>query len=532
MITSPNVAIVVYDAGAGAPDDALRRALGDALGDALDQGADVVVWYERRIRALLSTPERWASRLGAGPEARHLGLGLTPEPVLRALQAVAGEDPFVTPTGDAGTRVSWLLAPTAGVAHATALRTMLAVDVTSRGTLEDRGASARWAYRAWQATQQGVMVLHDDGLAEDLIRGPSKQVFNPWSSRDLAWLIDQRWGTTHPWRVRLRHLATSRGKAVALAANLVPTLSAHPAGSQAANSDRDDGIDVIIPTLGRIDPLLDVLDDLATQTLLPERVIVVEQHGPNQTPPLVAPLAERHDPFTLVHRTTDQLGASRARNRALDDARAAWIALLDDDVRLKPSFLAAMLDEARRCGAHALNAGELGPDAKRPTTTDAPPRPAIPCTGIGSGRSLIARDALVAIGAFDETIEGWGEDQELGLRLNLAGGRVYQSRTLRLVHLHAPRGGFRADRSSLEPWANATPKPKPSPFILYRWLRWSAPAAQRGLFLAYLLGSLSGRGPLPWRLLRLPNLLRRWRQAHRWARTLIAGGPTYFSGAE
>src|SRR5690606_825597 len=90
-------------------------------------------------------------------------------------------------------------------------------------------------------------------------------------------------------------------------------------------------IDVIIPSLGRREYLLQVLEDLRVQTHLPKKVIIVEQNPHPNSQSELPELKTKNWPFELIHHFIHQTGACNARNLALDEVDADWIFFADDD---------------------------------------------------------------------------------------------------------------------------------------------------------------------------------------------------------
>lgn len=488
------------------------------------QADDVVAWRDRRqtapLQTILSDPDAWVQRLrpahGGHPfEIRHLGFTSTPPSVLRALQAVAGEDPLVVPSGPR--RVTWLMGAAAGMATVSTLR-RAGFGPNDHELAEDEhlaGIAARMATLGLRGVAQGVLPRHDQALG-------AAQAIDAWSPTDLDMLIDHRWGATRRGPIRLARLLAPWRRTREDATVAIAPPEPNEARFDPAGDDRR-SIDVVIPTLERPGPLADVLADLAAQDVVPRQVLVIEQR-PDGSASALDHLRQAAWPFTLDIETIRKLGASQARNRALRKVRARWTALLDDDVRLAPDLLAATVEEAERWGADVLSLGEVDAESDpvvqasehAASTTAPPPRP-VP--GMGSGRSLVRTRALVAVGGFDEQIEGWGEDMELGLRMHHAGYTVLASQHLRLVHLNAPRGGFRAPRPATS--RRCTP-PLPSPLIVYRWLRWMPPSMLAGAVRAHLVRAARHRRL---HLLTLPWLWLRYRSALRIARAKLAQGP-------
>jgi hypothetical protein len=283
----------------------------------------------------------------------------------------------------------------------------------------------------------------------------------------------------------------------------------------------DTSIDVIIPTLGRPECVADVLTDLARQTRLPTRVIVVEQAPPG-CPCLPDTMPAAPWPFRLEQRRVEWVGACRARNLALAAATAEWVLFLDDDVRLAPGLLAQLLEVAAAWHGDAVNArvetpGRAAPPAPAHSAAKAAatPPPVRPWPTFGTCATLVRREPAVACGGFDERLEGgFGEDWEFGLRLRHGGVSVLYAPGAPVLHLKASAGGFRYEFP--HPWRGAPVEPRPSPTILLARQLHFTTEQQRGYRLAYTLERLGAvpcwRWPGEWRRVR-----REWATSKQWA---------------
>lgn len=217
-------------------------------------------------------------------------------------------------------------------------------------------------------------------------------------------------------------------------------------------------IDVIIPTLGRREYLLQVLEDLEVQTLLPQKVIVVEQNPQLDSQTELLELKTTVWPFKIIHHFTHQTGACNARNMGLEEVDSDWVFFADDDIRISSDLLQQSLEELNRLGADCLNInckqeGEA-------TVFDKIKQ----WGSFGSGTSIVNADFCKKI-RFDEIFEyGFGEDQDYGMQLRSAGCDIIYHPNLEILHLKAPRGGFREIQAA--PWEKDKPKPSPTLMVL------------------------------------------------------------------
>ena len=465
----------------------------------LAQGEGHVAWYDPRLE--LRDPATWPELLRHSLEILHLGCLQRTDLAVRDLGRVDFDSPFLLPGPIDRRYPTWLIAPAGGVASAALIR---ALDVDPR-----LGLAAALLDLGRQAQKEGLFLYSEPAL----LRGPVPDRFE-LDRQELAALIGRGYGrqwlgfwtlagalfdrSLPPltgWRVPARP-AVDRESLARLHPSIEPV---------------DGEVDAVIPTLGRPGPLRDLLEDLATQSVPPKRVIVVEQR-PTGTEPAVL---DGDWPFELVLRTVEWTGACRARNLALQEVRSPWVLLLDDDVRLKPNALALLLSTAQayRVGAvtAAVHLAHQEPEAGLPRVWST----------FGAGATLVDSAALREAGPFDERLEGgYGEDAEIGIRLRQAGCNVVHAPAVQVLHLKAPSGGFR--HSVRFPWHDDPVQPRPSPIFLFSRNRHATPAMQQGYRLFYALNRLRSVPVLarPGELLRI---LRGWQRSAHWAERLEGG---------
>lgn len=221
-------------------------------------------------------------------------------------------------------------------------------------------------------------------------------------------------------------------------------------------------VDVLIPTIGRKAYLLDFLNDLAAQTLMPKRVIVVEQ---NPEPNSSSALDYLQDtwPFEIEHVFTPDTGACQARNKGLDKATSHWIFLADDDIRIPAHFLEQAFDRITAHGAENYNFCCLQQGQKPVFHHEHQ-------TSIfGAGCSMVTRRS-VGESRFDLAFEfGFSEDLEFGRQLLDKGFDTIYLPEPQVLHIKAPMGGFRMKVTRI--WDNDPVSPKPSPTVMLYKLR-------------------------------------------------------------
>ena len=269
-------------------------------------------------------------------------------------------------------------------------------------------------------------------------------------------------------------------------------------------------LDVVIPTLGRKAYLLDVLKDLEKQTVLPENVIIIEQN-PNSTETELDYLYNRDWPFKIKHQLIKQTGACNARNLALKALESTWCFLADDDIRFEETFLENSILTLKSLGAKALVCSCLNPEQKQHFNH-------VTQTNIfASGASIIHTKSMQSI-KFDKRFEhGFGEDTDFGMQLRNLGVDIIYVPHLRITHLKAPIGGFRATPTM--PWENDTILPKPSPTIMLNYQKHFNSIQIKGIkYLLFIKFYKSQKDKNPMRYFK--SMRRKWEKSLCWSRKL------------
>ncbi len=463
-----------------------------------------IAWYDRRLEPFLADPESWPGLAKHRLEILHVGRLQGTDVPARSLGFVDFDAPGLLP-GPANRRFGTpLISPAAGLIHAAALRA-LAPDPKSKNLqafLIDVGL---------RGIQHGLDPSSEPALLREPVPAEVWESMKPaLAEADLARIVRRRYGRL--WvgfhamaRLlcddRIPILAMFRGWMASAPGTVdAPALAAlHPVPEE----ERGDAtVDVLIPTLGRPGPLRDVLDDLAGETLVPRRVIVIDQGGTAE------PSGEW--PFELVFLTQAEPGACRARNAGLLEVRSEWVLLLDDDVRLRPGLISYLVRTARAYGVEAVSSAVHLPGES--------PAGGLPRVWpvFASGASLVSARAMEKAGGFDENLEGgYGEDYEFGLRLRLTGTEVLYAPGEPVLHLKAPAGGFRERTSSL-PWSGEPVPPRPAPPVLYSRRKHHTKSMQNGYRLYYSLKRLS-RAPFYAWLRELRDTAKQWERSVWWA---------------
>ena len=270
-------------------------------------------------------------------------------------------------------------------------------------------------------------------------------------------------------------------------------------------------VDVIIPTIGRPEYLKQVVEDLSQQTLLPERVIIVEQQPQADVGSELENFLKKEWPFQVVHIFTHQTGACIARNKALEKVESEWIFFADDDIRLTKEIFAETLDEASRLGVNCINLNCKQPGEE--TTFHKVKQ----WGSFGSGTSLV-RSKFAKDLRFSEVFEhGYGEDADFGMKLRGAGCDIIYHPDLEIQHLKAPIGGFR--KKPVLEWEKENPQPKPSPTVMILAKRYFTPRQIKGFKISLYLKFFRNqkeKNPVTY----FRNMEKSWKKSEEWAKKL------------
>jgi GT2 family glycosyltransferase len=217
-------------------------------------------------------------------------------------------------------------------------------------------------------------------------------------------------------------------------------------------------VDVIIPTIGRKNYLYDVLKDFSKQTLLPKKIVIVEQNPEAESTSELDYLTNEKWPFEIQHIFTNQAGACNARNLALNETQSEWVFLADDDNRFEATLVSDIFSKIEQYGNEVVTTSyPQKKEIKKYTKV-------VQWPTFGAGNSFVRRDVLTDV-KFNKAFEfGYGEDGDFGMQLRNLGQDVLYLPEPEILHLKAPVGGFRTQ--PVLQWHNDSIQPKPSPTIL------------------------------------------------------------------
>jgi glycosyltransferase involved in cell wall biosynthesis len=218
-------------------------------------------------------------------------------------------------------------------------------------------------------------------------------------------------------------------------------------------------VSVVVPTRNRAGYLDVTLASLAAQAPgVPYEVIVVDDGSTDATAEVVARAAAgkeaaagdgRGGPPPIAYlRHEAARGPNAARNTGIAAARGPLIALIDDDVRVPPRWVAELAAGAvRHRWAEAvggpIHASLEGPaprscgrESAPVTTLDLGPRDC-ETDFVWSANMAVRRGAIERIGGFDEQVPIYGDEEEWLIRLHANGGRVAYLAAAGLEHRRA-----------------------------------------------------------------------------------------------
>ena len=220
-------------------------------------------------------------------------------------------------------------------------------------------------------------------------------------------------------------------------------------------------IDVLIPTIGRKDYLLNVLNNLASQTYMPKNVIIIEQNPLENSQSDLDFIQNSKWPFVIKHHFTNRSGACNARNIGLTMVESEFTFFADDDIVFENDLLEKAIftfqttgNEVFLVACHLESQTVISHQIKQFTV-------------FGAGHAFVKSSCIKNL-KFNMGFEfGFGEDADFGMQLRNRGYDILYVSTSRILHLKAPIGGFRI--KPVLQWQNEEIQPKPSPTVmLYR----------------------------------------------------------------
>lgn len=206
--------------------------------------------------------------------------------------------------------------------------------------------------------------------------------------------------------------------------------------------DRTPLVSVVIPSFNAASTLARAICSVRDQTYRPIEIVVIDDGSSDDTPNLLERLAGAD---LNVLRNPRPSGASNARNQGIQHATGELVAFLDADDEWFPNKLAlqvpALLANPRAtfaaCGGSVIDLeGRYAPDqypgVRKVGGSDAW-RAILRANFIATPSVLAWRRALIDAGLFDVALRV-AEDQDMWIRLAVAGDLVYLDRPLIVIH--------------------------------------------------------------------------------------------------
>ena len=193
-------------------------------------------------------------------------------------------------------------------------------------------------------------------------------------------------------------------------------------------------VSVVVATYNRLDSLLWLLNDLRMQKPLDGdiEVVVVDDGSARSVDP---ELAVREYPFALRVLTQANAGPAAARHAGIEASTGELIVVVDDDMVLPETFLAAHVEGHQRGGADVVMGHIKGPRDRSALSlfeqfhqksldrfVAAYRAGTLKLDGgrLCTGNVSFSRSRYFEVGGFDQTL-GRLEDRELGIRFESAG---------------------------------------------------------------------------------------------------------------
>ena len=115
---------------------------------------------------------------------------------------------------------------------------------------------------------------------------------------------------------------------------------------------------IIMPVYKTASTVIAAIESVLAQTDPDFELLVMIDGSPDDSAQLIADYLQRNaDERVRVFDNPENRGPSAVRNQGLDAARGAWVAFLDSDDTLYPTFLEQLHHHAERTGAQVVNCG-------------------------------------------------------------------------------------------------------------------------------------------------------------------------------
>jgi len=199
----------------------------------------------------------------------------------------------------------------------------------------------------------------------------------------------------------------------------------------------DPAVVIVVPAKDAVQTIGLVVDDLRRQNPGPVRMVVVDDGSTDGTAAAVKRLAADLPWLSVV--AGAGRGPAAARNVGARATSAPWLAFVDADVRLDPSWL--------RAGLARISADDCDVVEGVVVPQGGDERGMVLHTASSAADSVfvtanlwLRREVFDRVGGFDESYRGpWREDTDLGWRLVDAGARAVAAPDVTVYHPYARR---------------------------------------------------------------------------------------------
>lgn len=306
-------------------------------------------------------------------------------------------------------------------------------------------------------------------------------------------------------------------------------------------------VSYVIPTMFRQDYTLQLLDDLAAQTLPLSQVVIVD----------ATPLTEENKsvydpsryPFELVVKWQQTKGSCRARNEAIALCTGDYIVFGDDDIRIPSDYIESHIRFLQTYGTNASNGLDIRADNQQQDLADLQHK--LDAMGdkrflsgtaqiFNNANSCVKSEFVRRLVGNDVNYDGgYGEDNDFGMSLTRIGVVILQNPFSTNLHLKPPTGGYRfwgaqakimGKKRKKQPWELDVPvkwiRPVPSPTAMYYFYKQFGPELVNEYRHKYFFLFLF-KGPkwsFLYRLLRIPYKQMQFSKSLFYAKNLIRLG--------
>lgn len=186
---------------------------------------------------------------------------------------------------------------------------------------------------------------------------------------------------------------------------------------------------LVIPYHNREKFLPRTLKSIAACTLLPHRIILVDNASTDASAQICADFAAAHPELPIVLLSEPRKGASVARNAGLREVSTEWVYFFDSDDELSSGFFEAVAEAIKQNPAADLVACATlmvfadGREVRRAVQYSVSVVDQLLSGQLATQGMFVRTDLLRSIGGWNESLSTW-DDWELGIRLLMRAPRT------------------------------------------------------------------------------------------------------------